>query len=157
MQQSTIIKSPDLLLYKQESDAAHVELADKQTSFEHLEIYQARLEEILSTKPYLIKGYSLADLSKDTGIPRHYLSALVNKVYGLRFNDFINQHRIRYISDNLHDPAWDNLTIEGIGNEAGFNSRTTFFYAIKKFTALSPKEFLENSRRRKKPSHFSGS
>jgi AraC-like DNA-binding protein len=147
IQDSMLPKSPDLLLYKQESDTANVE-TDRQPNFEHLEIYQAKLEEILSAKPYLMKGYSLVDLSKDTGIPRHYLSALLNKVYGLRFNDFINQHRIRYISDNLHDSAWSNLTIEGIGNEAGFNSRTTFFYAIKKFTGLSPKEFLENSRKK---------
>jgi hypothetical protein len=67
-------------------------------------------------------------------------------VYGLKFNDFINQNRIKHISHNFSNPAWNNLTIEGIATEAGFNSRTTFFNAIKKFTGMSPKEFLQRSK-----------
>src|SRR5215204_2371004 len=111
-------------------------------------LYQAKLENIVWTKPYLKHGYSLIDLSRDTGIPRHYLSALLNNAYGLRFNDFINRYRIQYISEHLLDPAWSHLTIEAIAKEGGFNSRTTFFYAIKKFTGLSPKQFLVNARKK---------
>lgn len=110
---------------------------------QNIKLYQARLEEVLKTKPYLKQGYSLNDLSKDTDIPRHHLSGMINKVYGVRFNDFINRYRINHISENLMDAGWQNLTIEAIANDAGFNSRTTFFYAIKKFTGLGPKEFLE--------------
>jgi AraC-like DNA-binding protein len=112
-----------------------------------LEEYLPMLEKALLSRPYLRQGYSLVSLSQDSGIPRHYLSALLNKIYGTRFNDFINHHRIQYISENLNDPNWNFLTLEGIAHEAGFNSRTTFFYAIKKFTGLSPREFLEKAKR----------
>jgi len=113
---------------------------------DQLKSYQPILETTLLSKPFLKHGYSLSDLCRDSGIPRHHLSALLNKVYGLKFNDFINENRIKHISCNFSNPAWSNLTIEGIATEAGFNSRTTFFNAIKKSTGMSPKEFLQRSK-----------
>ena len=98
------------------------------------------------SKPFLKQGYSLIQLSDDIGVPRHHLSALLNKVYGMRFNDFINRYRIAYIIENMDHPEWPKLTLEGIAREAGFNSRTTFFNAIKKLTGLPPTEFLERAK-----------
>ena len=136
-----VISTPDLNL----NDKV---MAERQFSgMQHHQFYQSELEKVLLTQPYLKPGYSLMDLSNDAGIPRHHLSALINRVYGCRFNDFINRCRIQYISENVIEKDYKNLTIEGIANEAGFNSRTTFFNAIKKFTGLSPKQFLEQSRK----------
>jgi AraC-like DNA-binding protein len=36
----------------------------------------------------------------------------------------------------------DKLTIEGIARESGFNSRASFYRAFKKYTAVSPSEFI---------------
>jgi AraC-like DNA-binding protein len=117
------------------------------SALDYLVAYQPLVEKHLSTtRPYLRPGYSLIQLSEETGIPRHHLSALLNKIYGARFNDFINRYRIQYITENMHDPEWPKLTLEGIAREAGFNSRTAFFNAIKKFTGLSPTEFLEKAK-----------
>jgi AraC-like DNA-binding protein len=88
------------------------------------------------------QGYNIAKLSLETGIPQHHLSALLNKVYGVRFNDFINQYRIRHIANHFDKSSWEQMTLEGIASESGFNSRTTFFNAIKKSTGLSPSEFI---------------
>jgi AraC-like DNA-binding protein len=117
------------------------------SALDYLLGYQPLVENHLSTsKPFLKQGYSLIQLSEETGIPRHHLSALLNKIYGIRFNDFINRYRVQYITQNMNDPKWPNLTLEGIAREAGFNSRTTFFNAIKKFTGLTPSDFLERAR-----------
>ena len=117
------------------------------SALDYLVAYQPVVEKhLLMTKPYLRPGYSLVQLSDETGIPRHHLSALLNKINGTRFNDFINRYRIQYITENMNDPEWPKLTLEGIAREAGFNSRTAFFNAIKKFTGLSPTEFLERAK-----------
>jgi len=120
------------------------------TSLDYLLAYKPVLESHLeSNKPYLQQGYNVAKLSLETGIPQHHLSALLNKVYGVRFNDFINQYRITHITGHFVQSGWDQLTIEGIASEAGFNSRTTFFNAIKKSTGLSPSEFINKIRAEK--------
>jgi AraC-like DNA-binding protein len=116
---------------------------EKKTEFFNLERYKPSLEAYMkSEKPFLKQGYSINELSRDTGIPQHHLSALINRVYEMRFNEFLNRLRINYISENFTNPAWENLTIEGIAKQAGFTSRTTFFNAIKKATGLSPSEFI---------------
>ncbi|MBC7828515.1 MAG: AraC family transcriptional regulator [Chitinophagaceae bacterium] len=145
------IEEPARLL----SEIDHEPSPDKQPSstesthsaLDYLAAYQPVVEKHLSdAKPFLKQGYSLVQLSEETGIPRHHLSALLNKMYGNRFNDFINRYRIQYITQNMDDPEWPKLTLEGIARQAGFNSRTTFFNAIKKFTGLPPSEFLEKAK-----------
>ncbi len=120
------------------------------TCLDYLLAYKPVLEEYLnSKKPYLEQGYNVARLSYDTGIPQHHLSALLNKVYGVRFNDFINQYRIKYITEHFDKDGWRQMTLEGIASEVGFNSRTTFFNAIKKSTGLSPSEYISQIRKAK--------
>jgi len=117
------------------------------SALKYLEPYKPILEDYLeSASPFLKHGYSLQDLAKDTGIAPHHLSALLNKVYGKRFNDFINQYRLDYIRKNAGKPEWKQLTLEGIAWQAGFQSRTTFFHAIKRSTGLSPSEFMKQVR-----------
>ena len=114
--------------------------------YSYLEAYKPLLEMHLeSSKPYLKQGYSINDLSNETGIPLHHLTALLNKGYHERFNDFINKLRLNYMV-NYFKPEWEMLTLEGIGKEVGFNSRTTFYNTIKKNTGLSPSAFLENQK-----------
>jgi AraC-like DNA-binding protein len=113
------------------------------SSLEYLEAYKPILEvHLVKNRPYLQQGYNIAKLSTETGIPQHHLSALLNKVYGVRFNDFINNYRIKHITEHFDQSGWNQMTLEGIASEAGFNSRTTFFNAIKKSTGLSPSEFI---------------
>ena len=114
--------------------------------FAYLEAYKPLLEMHLEhSRPYLKKGYSIQDLSDETGIPLHHLTALLNKGYHVRFNDFINKLRLEYLVKNFK-PDWERLTLEGIGREVGFNSRTTFYNAIKKNTGFSPSAFFENKK-----------
>jgi AraC-like DNA-binding protein len=117
------------------------------SALKYLDPYKPILENYLeSASPFLKHGYSLRDLSKATKIAPHHLSALLNKVYGKRFNDFINQYRLDYIRKNAGKPEWQQLTLEGIAWQAGFQSRTTFFHAIKRSTGLSPSEFMKQVR-----------
>lgn len=122
----------------------HAGIEVNEDRYSYLEAYKPVLEMHLeSAKPYLKQGYSINDLSKETGIPLHHLTALLNKGYHERFNDFINKLRLDQLEKNF-DPEWKKLTLEGIGKEVGFNSRTTFYNAIKKHRGLSPSAFFDN-------------
>lgn len=120
---------------------------DDPDRYSYLEAYKPLLEmHFEDAKPYLKQGYSINDLAKETGIPLHHLTALLNKGYHERFNDFINRYRIEYLEKNFKQ-EWEMLTMEGIGKEIGFSSRTTFYNVIKKFTGLAPREYFESRRR----------
>jgi len=149
MQQGNGVSSQHPAIHEQALDLAEQE-KNPATSLEYLLAYKPILElHLQQHKPYLQQGYNIGKLSTETGIPQHHLSALLNKVYGVRFNDFINQYRISHITHNFSQSGWHQMTLEGIASEVGFNSRTTFFNAIKKSTGLSPSEFINNIRSEK--------
>ena len=146
--------SPAVLQGRAFQSAEETHLKDEKSiapsSLDYLLAYKSALEFHLDTnKPFLNQGYNIAKLSLETGIPQHHLSALINRVYGVRFNDFINQYRIKHITRYFNQSGWDQLTLEGIASEAGFNSRTTFFNAIKKSTGMSPSEFINKVKAEK--------
>jgi AraC-like DNA-binding protein len=146
------IKEPDLhaKAYGLVEENNEVEHAGNGTSLEYLTAYKPILElHLEKNRPYLQQGYNVAKLSAETGIPQHHLSALLNKVYGVRFNDFINQYRIKHITSHFDKDGWNKMTLEGMASEAGFNSRTTFFNAIKKSTGLSPSEYINKIKTEK--------
>jgi AraC-like DNA-binding protein len=97
--------------------------------------------------PFLKADYSLDQLMLDTNIPRHILSAFINREYRLGFREFLNSHRIDYFKKNLVDNIrWKDLTLEAIASECGFASRSTFINNFKSITGQTPSEYLkENS------------
>jgi AraC-like DNA-binding protein len=100
--------------------------------------------------PYLDTNYSINKLASDLKISRSYISITINHGLGHSFNDFVNLHRLLYFQNNhsLFHP--DKMVIAGIANQIGFKSRTTFFHAVKKYTGLTPSEFIKRVKRNEK-------
>ena len=73
------------------------------------------------------------------------LSQLIRSHFGQGIPDFINSFRISRARRLLSDPAWHHLTIEAIGEEAGFRSRSAFYQAFKTKTGLTPAAFKKMS------------
>ncbi len=106
--------------------------------------YSSRLiAHVLENKPYLNPDLSLRDLGKQIDIHPNHLSWLLNKSIGLNFNEFINQYRIEAFKSNAKAQENQNLTIEGLAYESGFNSKTVFNTYFKKETGLTPRQFLK--------------
>lgn len=100
---------------------------------------------LIEKKPFLGKGYTIANLSAEIGVPLYQLSAFINQQYGQSFNEFINGYRINYIKEILlKEPGIENYTLEALGKKAGFNSRSTFIAAVKKQTGQTPSSFLQH-------------
>jgi AraC-like DNA-binding protein len=107
--------------------------------------YKTLIEQyLIEKKPFLKTTYSLEDLVIDTQIPRYILSAFINREYGMGFREFLNRHRVDFFKNNINKRAWENLTLEAIAEECGFQSRSTFINNFKKITGLTPSEYLKN-------------
>ncbi|GAB3956421.1 hypothetical protein GCM10028805_46230 [Spirosoma harenae] len=111
-------------------------VTDIQEKLDHLEQYMS------SQKPYLQPRLSLANVSVAIDIPPYLLSAMLNQVMGLDFRDYVNAYRVRYLCDLFQSKQYPHLTLEGISEEAGFSSKSTFYRAFHKYTGLTPTQYI---------------
>jgi AraC-like DNA-binding protein len=100
------------------------------------------LQLMQSGKVYEDPELSLSQIAKQLKSNPSVISRMVNQGFGLNFNDFINQYRIEAVKKMLTDGEHKKQTLLGIAFDCGFNSKATFNRAFKKFTSLSPKEWI---------------
>lgn len=101
------------------------------------QIYGNKLKEHMSTqKPYLKNGLRLVELSEELEIPTHHLSQVINEQYGQNFFDFVNSYRVEE-AKSLMEQSEESTLLE-IAFSAGFNNKTSFNNAFKKFSNSTP-------------------
>lgn len=98
---------------------------------------------IKKNKRFLDPAFSLERLSSEMGISTSKLSHLINQESGNNFSDYINLLRVEKAKKYLIKSDYSDYTIVAIGLECGFNSKSTFYAAFKKFTNVTPSEFKE--------------
>lgn len=81
---------------------------------------------------------SLASLSAELKVSPTYLSQLINRYADTNFTEFINKYRVEQAKLLLSDKKFESYTILSIGLESGFNSKSTFYKAFKKYTSKTP-------------------
>lgn len=103
-------------------------------------------QEFLKTKMYLNPNLGLGDVSEALHLSEGYVSRIINKNANLNFNDYINSLRIKDAKRLLMHKAYNNYTVSAIGLESGFNSKSSFYTAFKKFTGKTPSEYKKYVR-----------
>jgi AraC-like DNA-binding protein len=78
----------------------------------------------------------LSTLASRVGIPPYHLSALLNDHLEQNFTSFVNGYRVAEACRVLRSDH--RLTLESVGYEVGFNSKSTFFAAFKKQMGMTP-------------------
>ena len=86
----------------------------------------------------------LQNLAKQIHISTHKLSQLLNDNLGKSFASFINDYRIKEAKRLLKENH--KLTLEAIGFEAGFSSKSSFYATFKKSVGKTPSEFQNQSK-----------
>jgi AraC-like DNA-binding protein len=94
-------------------------------------------------KPYLDRDLTIHDVSKMTGIQRHYITQVLNEKFKRNFFTFINEYRVKEVIERFSEVKYNNYTILAIAFDAGFNSKTTFNSIFKSQTGLTPSEYRE--------------
>lgn len=105
---------------------------------------EQKVTQIMEEKYYLTTSPSLPELAKKINVSPNYVSQVINEKMGFSFLELINKYRIEEAKSLILDPSL-NETIEGIGYSVGFNSKSTFHSAFKRFTGKTPSEF-KNSK-----------
>lgn len=86
---------------------------------------------------------TLRELARALSISPNHLSQIINERLNKNFFELVNAHRIKEAKKRLLDPDAEPLTILAIAFEVGFNSKSAFNAAFKKYTRLTPTQFRE--------------
>lgn len=109
------------------------------------QIWQNLTQIMEREKPYQDPDFRLNDLAQKTKSSVHHVSQVINEHQGLSFSDFVNQYRIEEAKKMLVSEKMNYLTIQAISFEVGFNSKTAFYNAFKKFTGQTPSAYRKAS------------
>lgn len=96
-------------------------------------------------KPYLNPSLTLRNLAEEIKMNPRELSVLINQNLNQHFFDFVNGYRIEEAKSILKNPAKKEFTVLEILYEVGFNSKSSFNTAFKKYTGLTPTQFRKNA------------
>lgn len=99
---------------------------------------------IVTDKNYLDSSLSLDMVADKLKLNKSYLSRLINTELGKNFSDYVNELRVEEAKSYIENPEFRHYTLVSIGLEAGFNSKSAFNLAFKKFTGLTPSEYKKN-------------
>jgi AraC-like DNA-binding protein len=126
-----------------EEDLPAQPLPNFQLSEDALDEIEQQLALVMETKkPFQKPRYGIRDLSTDSGIPIHRISAFINKRCGQNFYRYLNQYRIQFCLAKLDAGDHEKKTLEAIAGECGFQSRSTFIRAFKNVTGKTPSEYI---------------
>ena len=103
----------------------------------------AYLEE---SRSYMQQSYTLPDLSNALNIPLYKLSLVINDQLNTSFYHLINRYRIEEAKKLLLSMDQKKTNIVNIAFQSGFNSSSTFYSIFKKFTGMTPTEYIRQNR-----------
>lgn len=96
-------------------------------------------EMMTSEQAYLNPKIKLSQIAQAIDSTPHEVSQLINDRLGISFNQYINKFRVQAACRLLQSA--DHLTMEGIGKEAGFNSKSAFYLAFKTIMQQTPAQY----------------
>ncbi|MFQ5569486.1 MAG: helix-turn-helix domain-containing protein [Rhodothermales bacterium] len=112
---------------------------------ETAQTYLQRLIDLMEQeKPYTNSTLTLQDLADALSISAHNLSEIINTQLGQNFYDFVNSYRVREVQRRMADPHYAHFTLLAIGQEAGFNAKSSFNAVFKKHTKMTPSHYKKH-------------
>lgn len=112
--------------------------------FDELELTKRIYQLLVLEKIYLQQGLTVGDFAKKLGVQARIVTQIFAKLYGHTFKELINMYRVEYAKRMIEEGFLDYYTLEALGNDAGFSSRTTFFNVFKKEIGTCPSEYWKN-------------
>jgi AraC-like DNA-binding protein len=105
------------------------------------ELFLSKLTAFMAKdKPYLNPTLTLKELALQISISPRYLSQIINEYTHQNFYDYISRYRIEEAKRLFSDNSAGKTVLE-ILYEVGFNSKSSFNTAFKKFTGITPSQF----------------
>jgi AraC-like DNA-binding protein len=103
------------------------------------------IEEYLrKEKPYLYPNFDVEDVEEALGIPKHHIIYCFAFILNKKFTSYRSWIRVEHAKELLKSGMADTLSIDGIGSQSGFPSRSSFYATFKAETGMTPSQYLEN-------------
>lgn len=137
------LRTSNLTIRKQ---PAHKYASSGLTQLQISQFLELIKKHMVEFEPFRRKDLTLVKFAKEVGLHSHHVSRVINEKLDQNFSDFVNSYRVELSRKLLVQDLLQRYTISGIGNEAGFNSRSAFYNAFRKFTGKSPGDFISENR-----------
>jgi AraC-like DNA-binding protein len=96
-------------------------------------------------KIYTNSDLTVKSLSNEMGYPEYLVSQAINFHFNKSFPELLNEYRVEYAVNLITSKTYDNLSVEGIAYESGYNSISAFYRAFKKIKGMTPANFKKAS------------
>lgn len=104
-----------------------------------------RIKALMTEKQsFLNQDLTINVFAEETQISPRLISSCVNKNIGYNFNEWVNNFRVDKAIEIIKSDHKSQLSIEGIGSDSGFKSRSAMYAAFKKKTGHSPGYYRNN-------------
>ncbi len=108
---------------------------------ERLKDISRKLENAMENdKLFKDQELSLNSIAEQLNIKPYLISRSLSEVYNKRFNDFVNEYRVKEVQSLLQNSNNSKYTLLSIAMDAGFNSKSSFNRAVKKQLGILPSE-----------------
>lgn len=137
-----------ILLYRKKandlSSFAGQKYGDRKLDEEEAQRIVARLQQVMNEQElFRNPNLKVGDLAREIKVPSHQLSRILNDSLQKNFTLFVNEYRVNAACKLLSYQT--NFTIEAVGDQVGFNSKSTFFAAFKKIKGLTPNAYIRKT------------
>jgi AraC-like DNA-binding protein len=106
------------------------------------EMILEKIKSEMETKRYFTNNLaSLAGLSKQINESSHHVSQVINEKLNKSFFDLLATYRVEYAKKLIFDDKETKLTVEELAEQVGYNSKSSFNIAFKKYTSKTPSEY----------------
>jgi AraC-like DNA-binding protein len=92
-------------------------------------------------KPYLDPEFSMSTIAVVLQVPQNHISYCINSLQKTTFYKLRSELRVAHAITLLQSETKDRLTIEAIGAQSGFKTRSNFYAAFKEITGMTPTEY----------------
>lgn len=107
-------------------------------------ILSAIKNQMQSEKYFLSSTASLSGLAKSINESPHHVSQVINEKLNQSFFEMLASYRVEEAKTILKSDIGKKLTIEDIAERVGYNSKSAFNTAFKKFTSHTPSAFRDS-------------
>lgn len=108
------------------------------------ETAQLLVDYITQEKPYLNPEFDLENISDTLDIPKHHVVYCFTLILQKKFTAYRTTLRVEHAKQLLNTGLADTLSIDGIGAQSGFSSRSSFYASFKAETGMTPSQYLES-------------
>jgi len=107
------------------------------------ETAESIVDYLQTEKPYLNPEFDLEDIEEALEIPKHHITYCFAFILNKKFTSYRSWIRVEHAKELLKSGSADSLSIDGIGSQSGFSSRSGFYATFKAETGMTPSQYLE--------------